>query len=362
MRTTILILLCIGGSLLIFLTQFTRAAQAESLGQAVVATPTFSGKIYLPVIAKSLLSPPPAAPSYYMATLDPATLVNAGCELGKRDVALEGTQDSVVVLDFGYPQKYANGTFGARGFHNPAVYANTAQIASAAENFGVGYINCSGGDPASHLRIAIGTSNYPGAAYSSVTYAHGKAWANMVTAVNDWFIARCAGTACANRVDAAGANDIELSWNTPTATKDWLNGYASAAQYQMYNFGALEGCPWLAHPTYQCTWTNKEDVWFAIWGSPPVQPIPEIYLTNGINAEQWYLMSVYSATKHSEKIQFIGVMTQQGACQQFPESECVPLGNTPEQGWWQLYNLLNGDWRTAGEQLLHPSDIRYIGK
>jgi hypothetical protein len=159
-----------------------------------------------------------------------------------------------------------------------------------------------------------------------------------------------------------GASDIELSLNTPAATIDWLNGYDSAAKYPMYNFGALEGCPWLAHPTYNCVWANKDQVLFVVWGSPPVQPIPEIYLTSGVNAEQWYLMSVYSVQRYHEKIQFVGPLTQQGACQQFPESECIPLGNTPEQAWWQLYNLLNNNASTSGEMLRFPSDIRYLGR
>lgn len=354
----------LGISLLVIVGHFTANVQAGTLRQ-VVATPTVNYKYALPFVANNPAPPPippPAAPSYYMGTLDPATVINQGCALGQRDVYLSGAQDSVVVLDFGYPQKYANGTFGARGFDYPPVYANTDQIAAVVENFGVGYINCSANDPASHLRIAIGTSNYPGQYYPAVTYAHGQAWSNMVTAVNTWFTTRCAGTACANRVDAAGANDIELAWNTPAATLDWLAGYASVAKYQMYNFGALDGCPWLAHPTYNCVWPNKDQVWTAIWGSPPVQPIPEIYRTDDINAEQWYLMSVYSYVNHHEKIQFIGPMTQTGACQQYPESSCTILGNTPTQAWWQLHNLLNGDPATAGEALSFPSDIRYMEK
>lgn len=339
----------------------TVGAQATYMVPVVAVKLTYPYHTYLPFISGPLM-PPPAAPSYYMATLDPTALVNEGCALGQRDVSLAGAQDSVVILDFGYPQKYTNGTFGARGFASPAVYANTNKIAAAVENFGVGYINCSGNDPTSHLRIAIGTSNYPGSAYSSVTAAHGKAWATMVSAVNDWFSAQCRGTACENRVDAVGASDIELSWNTPAATIDWLNGYASVAKYPMYDYGALEGCPWLAHPTYRCNWSNKDDVLYAVWGSPPVQPLPEIYLTNGINAEQWYLMSLYSVQRYHEKIQFVGPLTQQGACQQFPESECIPLGNTPEQAWWQLYNLLNHNASTSGEMLRFPSDIRYLGR
>jgi hypothetical protein len=89
--------------------------------------------------------------------------------------------------------------------------------------------------------------------------------------------------------------------------------------------------------------------------------VPEIYRTDGVNAEQWYLMSVYSYTNHSgTKIQFVGPMSQYQACQQ--RGGCSTIDNTPEQAWWQLYNLLNNDWRTAGETLPYLTDIKWLNE
>lgn len=309
------------------------------------------------------VGPPQVSPSYYMTTLDPQTVTNEGCNLGKRDMALPGRQDSVVVLAFGYPQQYPDQQFGARGFAYPAQPATTAQIAAAVENFGYGYWKCTYQDYQSHLRIGIGTSNYPGDNYSSVTSAHGKAWAEMVNAVNDWFVNSCTRS-CDGQVDAVGASDIELAWNKAAPTTDWINGYASAARYPLYNFGAVEGCPWLAKPTYTCAWGNLEAVWYVIWGASVVQPVPEIYLTSGINAEQWYLMSVYSYNKHGEKIQFVGPMSEHTACLQ--RGGCTGTGysidNLPADAWWQLYLLLNSDLRTDGELLRYSTDIQYLGE
>jgi hypothetical protein len=328
-------------------------------------------KNYLPLVSKQPTptptpvpanNPPLTAPSYYMTTVDSKTVFNEGCALGKRDLGLAGRQDSVVILAFGYPQ-YRNGSYGTRGYSYPANPVTTSQIAVAVENFGLGYWTCVGEDFDSHLRIGVGTNNYPGDNYTSVSAGHGKAWAQMVNSINDWFVNQCE-RGCDGQVDAVGASDIELSWNSASATTDWVKGYESAARYPMYNFGAIEGCPYLKNPGYTCYWGDKEKVWYVIWGSAPVQPVPETYLVSGINAEQWYLMSVYSYEKHGQKIQFVGPMTELKACEQ--RGGCgsgdKSIANPPENAWKQLFSLLNGDSRTAGEALPFITDIRYLGE
>ena len=121
--------------------------------------------------------------------MDPTTLYNQGCALGTRDLNLEGKQDSVVILHFGYP-RMVNNQFGARLYY-PASSATVDQIALAVEQFGYGYWYCVGADFDSHLRIGVGTSNYGGSIYSLVTAGHGQAWARMVNQVNDWFKNGC---------------------------------------------------------------------------------------------------------------------------------------------------------------------------
>ena len=318
-------------------------------------------KSYLPAVSNQNISsaPPVVSTSLYMLSKDLAKLTAEGCAMGRRDLGLAGKQDSIVVLAFGYPQKSASGVYGTHGYGYPAKPWTIAEITAAVENFGYAYWNCTDADFDSHLRIAIGTNNYKGDVNVAVNADHGKAWANMVAAVNDWFINSCP-QGCNGQVDAVGASDIELSWNTAAATTDWLNGYASVTKYPLYNFGAIEGCPWLAKPSYTCLWGSKEQVWYVVWGSPPVQPLPEIYLTSGVNAEQWYLMSVYSYEKHGEKMQFVGPMTETQACEQ--EGGCPGIDNPPAAAWWQLYNLLNGDWRTTGEALPYSTDIKWLGR
>ena len=313
-------------------------------------------KTYLPMIGYDLIENGPKVwtTSYYMATVDSSTLFNRGCALGTRDLNRPGTQENMVILDFGGPRRLASGEYGARLF-TTGVYVSTNQIAEAVKQFGLGYYNCTGADNKSFLVIGIGTNNWvdPNCAdfgecgLYKVTYEHGLAWAQMVNQLNKWFV----DNRYSGQVSAVGANDIELSWNHYTPTKAWLDGYDAAHQYEMINFGALPGCPYFNSPGAQCgsypyLW-SKEQVWTVIWGSPSVYPLPEIYANSGVNAQQWYLMSVYAYTTHGLAIEFRGVMTQSLSCQVRWESSCTVLDNTPAEGWGQLSGLVNGDARTA---------------
>mgnify|MGYP000368555559 CR=1 FL=1 len=301
---------------------------------------------------------PPYSTSLYMKTLDSSTLYNMGCELGVKDLNTPGAQDSLVILAYGYP-KYVDGVYGTRFYGTTIRFVTLEQIKFATLQFAWGYYTCTGTDFASHLRIGIGTSNYEGD-NPAVNFAHGAAWGEMVNAVNAWLVQNGAS----GQVDAVGASDIELSWNDYVETKDWLDGYDSVNQYDLYNFGAIPGCPTLSRPGAQCgtyphLW-SREQVWYVIYGAGPVYPLPEIYLTDGTNAEQWYMMSTYSVTAHGAPVGFVGSLTTYQACQQVGgcNGPGWDLRNTPQQGWTQLYTLLNGNPRTA-QGLRWASDMKW---
>lgn len=338
----------------LFVLAFLRISSVEAEPRVYQGTGPF--KQFMPVINQNMTENGPAVytTSYYMATVDPSVLFNRGCALGARDLNLPGTQDNIVIMDFGGPRRNSSGVYGARLF-TTAAFASVTQIANAVQQFALGYYNCTGDDHTSTLVVGIGTNNYvwPGCVDDDtcliyqVTYDHGRAWAQMVNQVNQFFVTN----GYSSQVSAVGANDIELSWNHYEPTKAWLDGYDSVNQYEMINFGAIPGCPYFSSPGAQCgsypyIW-SKEQVWMVIWGSPPVLPLPEIYANNGVNAQQWYLMSVYSFVQHGLALEFRGVMTQFQACQVRPDSGCSILDNTPLEGWTQLSNLVNGDVRTA---------------
>src|SRR2546428_495854 len=94
-----------------------------------------------------------------------------------------------------------------------AGWALAVATGSAVAQFARGYYVCTGSDTTSVLWVAVGTTNDGGA----VTWGHGKAWAAMINSVNGWL--------GANGFDSqtwvVGANDMELSWNSPPVTRAW---------------------------------------------------------------------------------------------------------------------------------------------
>jgi hypothetical protein len=340
------------------------AKGGNPFGGAVKEGRSAGKKQYLPLVMRILSPPEPrtvplATDSYYfwMKYYTDERARAEGCKLGTRDQSLEGTQDNLVILDFGIT-KYQNGRYGASGMSVGGFYTLT-QIANAAEQFGIGYWYCSGSDYDSHLKIGIGTNNYNDSSvysYLSVTYGHGREWANMVNSVNDYFINTCQD-ACNGQVSAVGANDIELAWSEPEAVIDWLDGYDSVNLYPLINFGAAEGCPNACGGGGH--YWSKDEV-LRVQNSGLVSSLPEIYLNDGRNAQQWYQMSVYAQQKNGIPYDFIGVMTTNGACQQSPgDTSCPYIDNTPEQGWTQLNGLVNGSNSLIWDSIPYVTDIRW---
>lgn len=350
--------------MLLLITAAAYAVKGLPLFKAALISNGAGKIIHLPMVLRIPPLPPKpntvplAADSYYfwMKYYTPEGARAEGCKLGTRDRDLPGKQDSLVILDFGLT-KYQSGQYGASGMVLGGFYT-LAQIAEAVEQFGVGYWDCTDNDFDSHLLIGIGTNNYNNTdiySYLSVNYGHGREWARMVNSVNDWFQNECPDS-CNGQVGAAGANDIELAWSSPTAAIDWLDGYNSVNQYPMINFGAAEGCP-NACGGGGYSWT-KDQVW-RVHNSGPVYPLPEIYLNDGRNAQQWYQMSTYALSRFGKAYDFIGAMTTFGACQQYPDSSCPYIDNTPAEGWTQLYNLVNGSNLSTWDSIPYVTDIRW---
>jgi hypothetical protein len=303
--------------------------------------------------------PPRPTTSYYfyMGNYTQTKARNLGCKLGTADKILPGAQDNLVILDFGIT-KFKDGQYGASGMKIGGFYTMD-QIADAVQQFGIGYWDCTADDFGSQLHIGIGTNNYNDSdvySYLSVTYNHGKAWAEMVNRVNDWFVNVCPNR-CNGQVDAMGANDIELAWSSAAAAIDWVKGYDSVNKFSLINFGAAEGCPDFCGSS-EYRWTKDQVLQVTATG--PIYSLPEIYLNSGANARQWYLLSVYSVQKRGYPMDFAGTLTNFGACAQAPgDPVCPYIDNTPEEGWTQLYNLINGANVSTYDDLTYSSDIEW---
>ena len=295
--------------------------------------------------------------SYYMITIDPEFTYNLGCELGTRDQVEPGAQDNVVVLDFGYPLYTPDNGYGASLFGLGPV--GLSEIRIAAENFARGYYTCTGSDNESNLVLGVGTNNKPSSLDTAEKMtAHGAVWARMVNTLNQTLL----DNNMLQQVQAYGASDIELGWNSPTNSIAWLTGYGTVAEAPMLYYGDAAGCPFDALPGLTCgtstfpEWT-MEDVWYVSWGFEPSLPLPLIYLTSGVHAQQWAFLSQYAYDTHGARMDITGVFTQMQACEQ--AGTCDGTDNTPYEAYSQLYNELNENPETA-QELIWKTDIRWI--
>jgi hypothetical protein len=301
-----------------------------------------------PEKAEAKPSAPSAGISYYVMSTSRSALFRLGCRQGIRMKQNRTPRDTIVILDFGKPirrkPRYRPVAYGVSLFRRRG-FASINAVLGASEAFARGVVTCSHRLKDAHVRIAIGTSNFG----RDVRWGHGREWARMVNEANVWAVHRGYGT----RIDFAGANDIELSWSGPKATRAWVAGYESVAQHPYYNYGAADACP----PKGDCAgaWT-LEDVWFVSWGALHAWPLPEIYTPTWSNAHQWYHLAVYSFVHHGVTMQFAGVMSQLGACRK-QRDPCHGMNNSPYRAWRQLSFLLNRDQRTR-QSIRWVTDIR----
>lgn len=296
-------------------------------------------------------SPPVATKSRYLSTVATGTLWNLGCaeaQAGRR---------GVVILSFGQPQlaNPATGEFGTFLFDYQTTVTLT-QIKNAALNYAYGYWNCRGGVSEPDLVLAVPTNNYAGSV-STVNYAHGAAWAQAVTAINNQLHLLNYDSV----ITAVGASDMETDvccgWANATQTRQWIDGYASMATVPYYDYGNANGCPEedFGSADVACqeasgtVYWRASDVWYKSWHNAWAWPIPEVYSRDGRLAAQWQAISVFAYYSGFSPIHFNGTLTQQAACLEVPESEgCSTheLDNPTAHGWSQLWVLLNSDART----------------
>jgi hypothetical protein len=281
--------------------------------------------------------------SRYVSTTNTARWYDLGCQYANAVRAGTRPFNSLVVLAFGAP-RYNGINYGTLAFDN--AFRSTAQIRGAAYNFGYGFYVCTGPINAT-LDIGIGTSNNG----SSVTYDHGRAWAQMVNATVNQFIDNCC---IISQVIASGAIDAELGWSGPTATRAWVNGYESANQQWLYNFGDAAGCP--PYGSCQGGWTTA-DVYYISWGNPSSWAVPQIYNETAAQARQWQRISLHAYKQTGFIMDFLGSMAQWQACQD-KNLPCSGLNNTAGTAWTQLRNELNRDWRT-GDRPDYSTDISW---
>ena len=317
--------------------------------------------IYFPIIQNN--SEIFASTSYYLPSTDINFLYDLGCEHGQRDLLVPGTQDSVIVLDFSYPVYTSDLGFGAALFEDAYSYTEPAPLSAielGVKRFALGYYQCSGDDIHSNLVIGVGTNNKNLSIQTkSMMEAHGAAWSAMVSNINQW----AHENGIIHQVQAYGASNMEVGWNSPELTRAWLSGFEQNGENFMIHFGDASGCPYEDNPHWVCNnyWT-LEDLWYVSWGADSALPLPLIYLNDGVHAKQWAYLSQYSVKEHGYRMDFTGVFTQYQYCEQWRDaawSNCDRTDNTPEEAYLQLTTELNKYPETA--QILHwKTDIQWV--
>lgn len=291
--------------------------------------------------------------SYYMNTIDTTATYNMGHSLGEKVLSQSGTQNVMVILDFGGQNSYGNASLFW------ATDATLDQVRKASYSFAEGFYYGAGSDVNSRLYLVVGTNN----SYT-VTSSTGSAWANMVDNIGSDLGNHSYNT----QTIVYGGNDMEAGsgYSGPAATKNWIAGYDSTNNHLYVDFGDAGGCT--TSTTYTGSTNGKcnqgkegdywymSDVYYKAWGASPALPLPQIYFEN--MAVQWKNIKKYGIVNNKGTINFKGSLTQQGACSQSPDDPTCP-SNSPYEGWSDLYNKLYADTQTRQTTLQFASDIRW---
>ena len=338
---------------------------------------------YLPLILKNVIPDPPTyfSTTWYV-TLDMLQTTSSG----QRNIyykgvqagnltASAGRQDQLVILHFGRP-RLVGSQIGTRVYWDTSGEVTSINdIIIYTKDFINGYIvgALEKNDTESKLELGVGTSNLnydyweEGVClgYFCTTedaYNHGKAWAQMVITLNDWVKAM----GYSARVSVDGATDIELAWNSAKISHAWVDGFDDYDQgrYIFFNFGTCEGCdiginlsvPPDPNKDLTGDWTHAK-VHYSAWGVPPAWPIPEIYLNNTYNANQWANISKVGVMLGYVPIYFFSPLSQYQACLGSDDPSCPNTDNTPQEAWIQLYKAINTRPETAQNYIPYMTDI-----
>jgi hypothetical protein len=198
------------------------------------------------------------------------------------------------VLDFGQVGTYDvdYGTFDYAP-HHPFV-ANQI-IVAAAEDYAKGWSeganawdrstrshNPTGGDDHSsagtcpHLILAMGTNNFVECPYAPCSvYVAGQQWLHVVNVLQQFLESE----ALAGQIQAAGASDMETTWDSAAKTRQFVYGFNAnnIAGYTLYDYGDARRTR---------TWTDA-DIFYVAAGAPHTAALPEIYSANPDAAARW---------------------------------------------------------------------------
>lgn len=256
-----------------------------------------------------------------------------------REAACEQAQkvrQGIVVLSFG--RQLATGT---TGFGNPI---SPDTIVATVAAWSEGLAACGRGP----WEVSIGTSNSGGRTPHN-GFNGGKVWGEIVVRAQQE----------ANpRVAISGSVDIEPGWGPAPQARKWVDGYVSATNIRLWNFGSADGCPQsVGRLTCGNGWTVDDVLWVSSHAGPNVIAMPQIHTQSGSQARQWAVLSA-RALEMGKPLRIGSFTVQTAACAQV-RGGCPTTGVSAWDGWVQLRNALDAIPITAGTLFGAPMDIRW---
>ncbi len=305
----------------------------------------YGNTIRLPIIMGNKISP--KTMSRYMYTINQDSLRNMGKDSGVR------RESGVIVLFFGSPRHdptLPGEKFGTR-LPDENRFVTIGEIELGVKSWIEGYWY---NTPINGPRITIvpATTNL----YTNIGYTHSLRWATMINNLKTFIDSRSYGA----QISVMGGINLELNFGKPTATRTYVDGYASITNISFLNIGSCEGCPRDTNPTAipDNEWT-LEDIWYVSWGNVRAYPLPQIYAENGVSAAQWQFLANWAwQNRQQSNIDYKGVITQFQACID-RNDPCSGTKNSPEQGWQQFYDKLQSSPNTAQPILNWLTDVSW---
>ncbi len=319
--------------------------------------------VFLPIVTRQ--NAPPFSTSYYIESASPDFFRKLGCATAQ-ELQTKGIAGGFVYLFFGQPAYTEpipgeSSGYGTLMLGDRKRFASIAEIRAAIQSWVDGYIQ--GYDdqrvfpcprarlPLPRVTLSVATSNLPISITSptfvatplpqttveSYTSLHGSSWAMMINNLDSYITQKNAQAT----ITIAGGNNIELNWNTPQLTRQWVNGYNLLADSIYYNAGACEGCPQRPADArltgwYVGAWT-AEDVW-SVSANLGARLVPQVYAEDGASARQWATLKQVTEPVFGP-VPIEGVLTQYWACKDREKDAstdpCFQTRNLPEVGWKQ---------------------------
>ncbi len=297
---------------------------------------------------------PNTVKSWYMNTASASVHFDKGCALGDRIENGSDPANSVVILSYGDPVAIGNGW----GTDLPGVAGDVSvtDIRKAVEEFATGAVLCVPPIFRDRLSIWIGmgaTNNFPGAWGTTKSHDHGEKWGDAVKSANDNLPSTVAAGA-----QIWGAYDSELGYSNPQQARAWANGFKDApGTWPYFYFGAAGGCRTFTTGGVgscgvgQFTSWHDDDVVYLANNIAIAEAIPQIYREDGVNAEQWVMLSVYNMGLYGLALEFDGVLSQKAACDYVGAQSCMDAGtyNTSTQAWNQMVNKMDARSGTSDD-------------